>query len=188
MRNHRRKTHLNAHPQTNSTGGISSHTTHDVRAIPGNSPLEAIFMQDAVADMDPLDLIITPLDVKGAFPNTPHRLLKANVGTNGPSVRGLPTSISSHTLVCDPNRIGYHPMGPPDQRLPHGGAKGPFRFLLVTHPPGFYLRRTYPDVAPGTTFLAFADNMAVATATTRQPLQTTPDATRSTRVMHNITG
>ena len=44
-------------------------------AIPGRSPLEAIFMQDAVVDMDPISLIIMSLDVKGAFPNTPHRLL-----------------------------------------------------------------------------------------------------------------
>ena len=46
-------------------------------AIRSRSPLEAIFMQDAMVDMDPSSLIITPLDVKGAFPNTPHRLLRA---------------------------------------------------------------------------------------------------------------
>ena len=34
-------------------------------------------MQDAVVDMDLISLIITSLDVKGAFPNTPHRLLRA---------------------------------------------------------------------------------------------------------------
>ena len=34
-------------------------------------------MQDAVVDMDPMSLIITSLDVKVTFPNTPHRLLRA---------------------------------------------------------------------------------------------------------------
>ena len=34
-------------------------------------------MQDAVVDMDPISLIITSLEVKGAFPNTPHRRLSA---------------------------------------------------------------------------------------------------------------
>ena len=34
-------------------------------------------MQDAVVDMDLISLIITSLDVKGAFPETPHRLLRA---------------------------------------------------------------------------------------------------------------
>ena len=46
-------------------------------AIPGRSPLEAIFVQDAVVDMDPISLIITSVNVKGAFRNTPHRLLRA---------------------------------------------------------------------------------------------------------------
>ena len=44
-------------------------------AKPGRSPLEAIFMQDAMVDMDQISLIITSLDVKGAY--TPHRLLQA---------------------------------------------------------------------------------------------------------------
>ena len=46
-------------------------------AIPGRSPLEAIFIQDAMVDMDPISIIITFQDVKGALPNTPHRLLRA---------------------------------------------------------------------------------------------------------------
>ena len=40
-------------------------------AIPGRSPHEAIFLQDTIADMDLVDLIIASLDVKEAFPNTP---------------------------------------------------------------------------------------------------------------------
>ena len=34
-------------------------------------------MQDTVEDWDPISLIITSLDVKGVYPNTPHRLLRA---------------------------------------------------------------------------------------------------------------
>ena len=41
-------------------------------AIPGRSPWEAIFMQDAVVDMDPISLIIRSMDVKGALPKTTH--------------------------------------------------------------------------------------------------------------------
>ena len=43
----------------------------------GRSPLEAIFIQHAVVDMPPINLIITSLDVIRAFPNSPHRLLRA---------------------------------------------------------------------------------------------------------------
>ena len=70
------------------------------------------------------------------------------------------------------------------------GAKGPFLFLLVTLPLAFYIRRTYPDVVPyplGTALLAFADDMAVVTATARQPLPTTPDTTRARNVLHAVT-
>ena len=38
-----------------------------------------------------------------------------------------------------------------------------------------------------TTLLAFADYMAVVTATARQPLSTTPDPTRATKVLHAVT-
>ena len=38
-----------------------------------------------------------------------------------------------------------------------------------------------------TTLLAFADDMAVVTATTRQPLPTTLDPTRATKVLHVVT-
>ena len=50
-------------------------------AILGRSPLEARIMQDAVVDMDRISLIITSLDVQGAFPNTPHRLARLSGNT-----------------------------------------------------------------------------------------------------------
>ena len=52
-------------------------------------------------------------------------------------------------------------MDPPHQRGPTGGAEGSFLFLLSTLLLAYYIRRTYPDVAP------FADEMAVVTATAR---------------------
>ena len=38
-----------------------------------------------------------------------------------------------------------------------------------------------------TTLLAFADDVALVTATARQPLSTTPDPTRATKVLHAVT-
>ena len=43
--------------------------------IPGLSPHETILLEDTVADMDPVDLIIASLNVRGAFLNTPWTLL-----------------------------------------------------------------------------------------------------------------
>ena len=41
----------------------------------GRSPHEAIFLQDTALDMNPYEIIIASLDVQGAFPHAPHRLL-----------------------------------------------------------------------------------------------------------------
>ena len=41
----------------------------------GRSPHEAIFLQDTALDMNPYEMIVASLDVQGAFPHTPHRLL-----------------------------------------------------------------------------------------------------------------
>ena len=86
--------------------------------------------------------------------------------------------------------VGTTPWVHPASGVPQGGAEGPFLFLLVTLPLAFYIRPIYTDVAPYpllTTLLAFADDMAVVTATARQPLPTTPGTTRTTKVLQDVT-
>ena len=81
-------------------------------------------------------------------------------------------------------------MWAPPHGVPQGGAEGPFPILLVTLPLACYIRRTYPDVAPyplQTTLLESADDMALVTATARQPLPTTLNTTRATKVLHDVT-
>ena len=158
--------------------------------IPGRSPLEAIFMQDAVVDMDRISLIITSLDVKGAFPNTPHRLLQAVWKHMGLPFRGFLQAYFASRMFAVKTDVGTTPWLHPARGVPQGSAEGPFLFLLVTLPLAIYIRRTYPDVAPyplRTTLLAFVDDKAVVTATARQPLSTTPDPTRATKVLHAVT-
>ena len=78
----------------------------------------------------------------------------------------------------------------PTSGLPQGGAEGPFLFLFVILQLAFYSRRTYPNVAPyplRITLLAFPDDMAVLTATARQPLPDAPDNTRANQVLDNVT-
>ena len=159
-------------------------------AIPGRLPLEAIFRQDAVADMDLISLIITSLDFKGAFPNIPHLLLQAVWRHMGLPFQGFLQAYLATRMYAVKTNVGTTPWVHPASRVTQGGAEGPFLFLLVTLPLAFYIRRTYPDVAPyplRTTPLAFADDMAVVTATARQPLSTTPDTTRATKVLHAVT-
>ena len=63
-------------------------------------------------------------------------------------------------------------------------------FLLITLLLAYYIRRTYRDVASyplRTRLLAFADDMALVTATARRPLSTTPYPTRATKVLLAVT-
>ena len=128
--------------------------------------------------MDPISLIITSLAVKGAFPNTLHRLLQAVWKHMGLPFQGFLQAYLATRMHAVKTDVGTTPWVHPASGVPQGGAECPFLLLLVTLPLAFYIRRTYPDVATyplRTTLLAFADDMAVVTATARQPLSTTPD-------------
>ena len=147
-------------------------------------------MQDAVVDMDPISLIITSLDVKGVFPNIPHRLLQAVWKHMRLPFWGFLQAYLATRMYTVKTDVGTTPWVHPSSGVPQGGAEGPFLFLLVTLLLALYIRRTYPDVAPyplRTTLLAFADDMAVVTPNARQPLSTTPDPTRATKVLHAVT-
>ena len=159
-------------------------------AIPGRSPLEAIFMQDAVVDMDQISIIITSLDVNRAFSNTPQRLLQAVWEHLGLPFQGFLQAYLATRMYAKKADVGTTPLVHPASGVPPGGAERPFLFLLVILPLTFHIRSTYLDVAPyplRTTLLALADDMAVMTATARQPLSTTPDPTRATKVLHAVT-
>ena len=190
MRHHGSQIHMDAHPQQVAPAVYRAIPPTMWGAIPGRLPLEAIFMQDAVVHMDPISLIITSLDVKGAFPNTLHRLLYAVWEHMGLPFQGFLQAYLATRMYAVKTYVGTTPWVHPASGVPQGGAEGPFLFLLVTLLLTFYIRRTYPDVAPyplRTTLLPFAEDMAVVTATARQPLSTTPDPTRATEVLHAVT-
>ena len=47
-------------------------------AMADRSPHEAIFLQDTALDINPYEMMVASLDVQGAFPDAPHRLLTAS--------------------------------------------------------------------------------------------------------------
>ena len=75
-------------------------------AIPGRSPHGAIFLQDTIAEMNPVDLIIASLDVRGAFPNTPWLLLE----TPRPPLLQLRLRLHPHPQIHGPHWSRPHPL------------------------------------------------------------------------------
>ena len=112
-------------------------------AIPGRSPHEAIFLQDTIADMDPVDLIIASLDVKGAFPNTPWLLLEAVWKHLGLPFYNFTSGYIRTRKYTVRTGAGLTPFLEPGSGVPQGGAEGPFLYLLVTLPLALAIEQDY---------------------------------------------
>ena len=136
-------------------------------AIPGRSPHEAIFLQDTIADMDPVDLIIASLDVKGAFPNTPWLLLEAVWKRLGLPFYNFTSDYIRTRKYTVRTGAGLTPFLEPGSGVPQGGAEGPFLYVLVTLPLALAIEQDYPAYAPYpllSPLVGFADdtNLTVA--------------------------
>ena len=117
-------------------------------AIPGRSPHQAIFLQDTIADMEPVDLIIASLDVKGAFQNTPWLLLEAVWKRLGLPFYNLASGYIRTRKYTVRTRAGLTPFLEPGSGVPEGGAEGPFLYLPVTLPLALAIEQGYPAYAP----------------------------------------
>ena len=146
-------------------------------AIPGRSSHEAIFLQDTITDMDPVDLIIASLDVKGAFPNTPWPLLEAVWIRMGLPFYNFASEYIRTRKYTVRRGAGLSPFLEPGSGEPRGGAEGPFLYLLVTLPPVLTIEQDHPAHAPyplPSPLVGFADDTNLTVAhTPHQPH--TPD-------------
>ena len=136
-------------------------------AIRGRSPHEAIFLQDTIADMDPVDLIIASLDVKGAFLNTPWLLLEAVWKRLGLPFYNFTSGYIRTRKYTVRTGAGLTLFLEPGSGVPQGGAEGPFLYLLVTLPLALTIEQDYPAYAPYpllSPLVGFADdtNLTVA--------------------------
>ena len=137
-------------------------------AMAGRSPHEAIFLQDTALDMNPYEMIIASLDVQGAFPHAPHRLLTEVWDAMGLPFLSFMTGYIQTRLYAVITAAGLTPWTGTDSRVPQGGAEGPFLYLLVTLPLAFELARVYPWYAPyplRSPLINFADDNLLTTAT-----------------------
>ena len=137
-------------------------------AMTGRSPHEAIFLQDTALDMNPYEMIIASLDVQGAFPHAPHRLLTEVWDAMGLPFLSFMTGYIQTRLYAVITAAGLTPWTGTDSGVPQGGAEGPFLYLLVTPPLAFELARVYPGYAPyllRSPLINLADDNLLTTAT-----------------------
>ena len=129
---------------------------------------EAIFLQDTALDMNTYEMIVTSLDVQGAFPHARHRLLTEVWEDMGLPLLSFMTRYIQIWLYAVITAAGLTPWTGTDSGVPNGGAQGPFFHLLVTLPLAFELARVYLGYAPyplRSPLINFADDNLVTTAT-----------------------
>ena len=117
--------------------------------------------------MDPVDLIIASLDVKGAFPNTPWLFLEAVWKRLGLRFYNFASGYIRTRKYTVRSGAGLTPFLEPGSGVPEGGAEGPFLYLLVTLPLALTIEQDYPAYAPYhllSPLVGFADdtNLTVA--------------------------
>ena len=117
--------------------------------------------------MDPMDLIIASLDVKGAFPNTSWLLLEAVWKRLGLPFYNFTSGYIRARKYTVRTGAGLTPFLEPGSGVPQGGAEGPFLYLLVTLPLALAIEQDYPAYAPYpllSPLVGFADdtNLTVA--------------------------
>ena len=98
--------------------------------------------------MDPVDLIIASLDVKGAFPNTPWLLLEAVWKRIGLRLYNFASDYIRTRKYTVRTGAGLTPFLEPGSKVPQGGAESPFLYLLVTLPLALTIEQDYPAYVP----------------------------------------
>ena len=127
--------------------------------------------------MDPVDVIIASIDVKGAFPKTPWRLLEAVWKRMGLPFYNFASGYIRTGKYTVRTGAGLTPFLEQGSGVPQGGAEGPFLYLLVTLSLALTMEQDYPTYAPSpllSPLVDFADDTNLTVAHTPHE-RDTPD-------------
>ena len=102
--------------------------------LPGTSTQEASFLYDMYLDEGDLEAFMASLDVKGAFPKTPHRLIDEvwwQLGLPYGHFVGNFLRTRRYTVAAGK---GFTEWVTPGSGVPQGGMEGPFLYMLPGPP------------------------------------------------------
>ena len=116
-------------------------------SLPGRSTQEASFVYDMYLDDEDLEAFMASVDVKGAFPNTPHRLIEEVWRQLGlPYGNFVEKYLRSRKCTVATGK-GCTEWETPGSGVPQGGVEGPFLYLLAMLPLMSWIAREYPQLA-----------------------------------------
>ena len=116
-------------------------------SVPGRSTQEASFLYDMYLDDVDLEAFMASMDVKGAFPNTPHRLIEELWRQLGLPYGDLVEKYlrsRRYTVAAGKGCTEWVTAG---SGVPQGGVEGPFLYLLAMLPLMIWIPREYPQLA-----------------------------------------
>ena len=139
--------------------------------------------------MDPVDLIITSLNVKGAFPNTPWLLLEAVWKRMGLPFYNFASGYIRTRKYTVRTGAGLTPSLEPSSGVPQGGAEYPFLYLLMTLPLALTIEPDYPAYTPYpliSLLVGFADDTNLTVAHTQHEPDTPDPGPPVTQLANNL--
>ena len=116
-------------------------------SVPGRSTQKASFLYAMYLDDEDLEVFMVSVDVKGAFPNTPHRLFEEVWRQLGlPCGDFVEKYLRSRRYTVATGK-GCTEWVTPGSRVPQGGLEGPFLYLLAMLPVMSWIAREYLQLA-----------------------------------------
>ena len=116
-------------------------------SVPGRSTQESSFLYDVYLDDEDLEAFMASVDVKGAFANTPHRLIKEvwrQLGLRYGDFVGKYLRSRRYTVATGKACTEWVT---PGSGVPQGGVEGPLLYMLAVLPLMSGIAREYPQLA-----------------------------------------